>query len=55
MLSDIGLTEGDVRSALASRFAEDPSLRLTAFSGERRQAAQLARRAERHTEWNVDI
>jgi uncharacterized protein YjiS (DUF1127 family) len=40
MLADIGLTEGDVRSALASRFAEDPSYKLRAFSGERKAAAR---------------
>jgi uncharacterized protein YjiS (DUF1127 family) len=54
MLSDIGLTSSDVQSALASRFAEDPSNRLQAFSSERKQA-DYARRVERHSEWTVDI
>jgi uncharacterized protein YjiS (DUF1127 family) len=40
MLADIGLTEGDVRSALAARPAEDPSAYLTAFSCERKSAAR---------------
>jgi uncharacterized protein YjiS (DUF1127 family) len=38
MLADIGLTQGDVRSALAARSAEDPSAYLNAFSSERRSA-----------------
>jgi uncharacterized protein YjiS (DUF1127 family) len=54
MLSDIGLTRGDVHSALASGFAEDPSNRLSAFSGERKSAAHAQFR-ERHNEWRVDI
>ena len=40
MLSDIGLTRGDVRSALAAPFSEDPSDRLGALQGERRFAAR---------------
>jgi len=32
MLRDIGLTRGDVRSALTCRFDEDPTYRLTVFS-----------------------
>jgi uncharacterized protein YjiS (DUF1127 family) len=40
MLADIGLTEGDVRSALASRFADDASYRLSAFYAERKAATQ---------------
>jgi len=32
MLRDIGLTRGDVRSALSCRFDEDPTYRLTVFS-----------------------
>ena len=40
MLSDIGLTQGDVRSALAARFSEDPSQHLGLFSGERRFAVR---------------
>jgi uncharacterized protein YjiS (DUF1127 family) len=40
MLSDIGLTRGDVRSALAAPFSEDPSDRLGALQGERRSAAR---------------
>jgi uncharacterized protein YjiS (DUF1127 family) len=54
MLSDIGLTRGDVHSALASSFADDPSYRLSAFSGERKSAARAQVR-ERHNEWRVDI
>ena len=54
MLSDIGLTRGDVHSALASGFADDPSYRLSAFSGERKFAARAQVR-ERHHEWRVDI
>lgn len=54
MLSDIGLTTSDVQSALASRFADDPSQRLRAFCSERKEA-QIARRAERHSEWVVDV
>jgi len=53
MLSDIGLTQGDVRSALVARLSEDPSDRLGAFSGERRTAARA--QAREHREWRVDI
>jgi uncharacterized protein YjiS (DUF1127 family) len=38
MLKDIGLTEGDVRSAMAAPAGQDPSLRLRALSSERRAA-----------------
>jgi uncharacterized protein YjiS (DUF1127 family) len=38
MLKDIGLTEGDVRSAMAAPASEDPSQRLRALSAERRAA-----------------
>jgi uncharacterized protein YjiS (DUF1127 family) len=48
MLADIGLTEGDVRGALAGRVAEDPSLQLSAFSHERKSAAR-ARARELYT------
>ncbi len=48
MLGDIGLTAGDVRSALASPLGDDPSYRLGVMSVERRAAfratAQEARR-----------
>lgn len=54
MLSDIGLTQSDVRSALASRFAEDPSYRLRAFCGERK-AGTRAQRGQVPHEWRVDI
>jgi uncharacterized protein YjiS (DUF1127 family) len=54
MLSDIGLTRGDVNSALASGFADDPSYRLSAFSGERKIATRAQVRELRH-EWRVDI
>jgi uncharacterized protein YjiS (DUF1127 family) len=46
MLSDIGLTPGDVRSALASPMGDDPSYRLGVLSVERR-AAFRANAAER--------
>jgi uncharacterized protein YjiS (DUF1127 family) len=42
MLRDVGLTQGDVRSALASGFTDDPSYRLGAMSVERRRAVQAA-------------
>ena len=54
MLSDIGLTRGDVDSALASGFADDPSSRLSAFSSERKSGTRAQLR-ERHNEWRVDI
>lgn len=38
MLGDIGLTPGDVRSALASPVGDDPSYRLGVLSVERRAA-----------------
>ena len=38
MLRDIGLTPGDVRSALASPLVEDPSYRLDTMARERRSA-----------------
>jgi uncharacterized protein YjiS (DUF1127 family) len=48
MLRDIGLTEGDVRSALATPFGDDPSYRLGVLSVERRAAFQAtAREAQR--------
>ncbi|MBB5752162.1 hypothetical protein [Prosthecomicrobium pneumaticum] len=40
MLADIGVTEGDVRSALASASDEDPTLRLNHFAIERRAASR---------------
>jgi len=40
MLADIGVTEGDVRSALAVSGDEDPSLRLSLLAIERRAAAR---------------
>jgi uncharacterized protein YjiS (DUF1127 family) len=39
-LRDIGLTSGDVRSAMAGRVRDDPSYRLLAMSVERRSAIQ---------------
>ncbi len=42
MLRDVGLTAGDVRSALASPLGDDPSYRLGALSRERRRAFQAA-------------
>ncbi len=53
MLRDIGVTPGDVQSALASPLAEDPSYRLGVMSVERRAAfratahERLARQANR--------
>jgi uncharacterized protein YjiS (DUF1127 family) len=44
MLRDIGLTPGDVRSAMASPLGEDPSWRLDALARERRRAIQAAAR-----------
>ena len=44
MLSDIGVTEGDVRSAMASPLGDDPSFRLGAMARERRYAFQAAAR-----------
>jgi uncharacterized protein YjiS (DUF1127 family) len=38
MLRDIGLTPGDVRSAMASPFGDDPSCRLDTMARERRNA-----------------
>jgi uncharacterized protein YjiS (DUF1127 family) len=46
MLSDIGLTQGDVRSALAARFADDPSRHLGFLSSERRSAIRAAARED---------
>ncbi|BCP52451.1 hypothetical protein K32_10680 [Kaistia sp. 32K] len=44
MLADIGLTEGDVYSALASRANEDASTQLQMLSLERRYASQAQAR-----------
>ena len=46
MLRDIGLTQGDVRAALAARGAEDPSRRLGLLSGERHAAIRANAREE---------
>ena len=46
MLSDIGLTRGDVNSALAGRLADDPSTRLRMLSSERRSAIRAQHREE---------
>ncbi len=43
MLRDIGLTQNDVRSALAGRAGDDPSSRLKVFSSERRAAIRASR------------
>jgi len=53
-LRDIGLTQGDVRSALASPMGDDPSYRLGVMSVERRaafraQAAELQLRLRRNS------
>jgi len=47
MLRDIGLTPGDVRSAMASPLGDDPSCRLDGIARERRNALHAAAR-ERH-------
>ena len=44
MLRDIGLTQGDVRSALATPVDEDPSARLRFLSSERRSALRAQAR-----------
>ena len=44
MLRDIGLTQGDVRSAMASPFGDDPSCRLDGIARERRNAFHSAAR-----------
>ena len=44
MLRDIGLTQNDVRSALAGGASDDPSSRLQLFSSERRAAIRATRR-----------
>ena len=46
MLRDIGLTSGDVRSAMATPLRDDPSLRLRVLAVERR-AAHRAQAKER--------
>ena len=43
MLSDIGLTRGDVRSAFSGTLADDPSYRLS--------ESRRARRSARRTRW----
>jgi uncharacterized protein YjiS (DUF1127 family) len=49
MLRDIGLTPGDVRSAMAAPLGDDPSYRLDRMARERRSAFQdtARERAER--------
>jgi uncharacterized protein YjiS (DUF1127 family) len=47
MLSDIGLTQGDVRSALSGRLTEDPTDQLGARYGERRYATRATARESR--------
>jgi uncharacterized protein YjiS (DUF1127 family) len=44
MLKDIGLTSGDVRSALSGPLTEDPSYRLGVLSVERRAGLRAAAR-----------
>ncbi|MCB1498456.1 MAG: DUF1127 domain-containing protein [Bauldia sp.] len=44
MLRDIGLTEGDVRAAMAGPMRDDPSYRLDALVHERRRAGQALAR-----------
>jgi uncharacterized protein YjiS (DUF1127 family) len=50
MLRDVGLTPGDVRSALATPLGDDPSYRLGAMSRERRIAFRTAAE-ERRRRW----
>ena len=52
MLSDIGLTQGDVYCAMAARVDEDPSVQLSMFALERRFAheAQMRDRLEQAAE-----
>lgn len=47
MLRDIGLTRGDVQSAMASPLREDPSYRLDTIARERRSAFRAAAREHR--------
>ena len=47
MLSDIGLTQGDVRSALSGGLTEDPTDQLGARYGERRYATRATARESR--------
>ncbi len=44
MLADIGLTQGDIRSALAAPLSEDPSQQLQLRSSERRNAVRASAR-----------
>ena len=44
MLRDIGLTPGDVRSAMATPFGDDPSCQLDTMARERRSALHAAAR-----------
>ena len=44
MLKDIGLTAGDVRSAMSGPLSEDPSYRLSVLSVERRAGFRAAAR-----------
>ncbi len=44
MLKDIGLTTGDVRSAMSGPLLEDPSYRLSVLSVERRASLRAAAR-----------
>ena len=54
MLRDIGLTQGDVYSVMATPAGEDPSRRLSALSAERRAAirAEALERLARGTEYD---
>jgi uncharacterized protein YjiS (DUF1127 family) len=47
MLRDIGLTPGDVRSAMAGPLHEDPSYRLDTLARERRSAFRATARERR--------
>jgi uncharacterized protein YjiS (DUF1127 family) len=46
MLGDIGLTAGDIDSAMAAPVTEDPSARLEALSTERRAGLKAAAREQ---------
>ena len=49
MLADIGLTRGDVRSALAEPLWSDPTIRLRLYAVERRAALRARARASAAT------
>lgn len=56
MLHDIGITQHDVRAALAAPMSDDPSARLSVLANERRTArlAQARERAREIADSRVD-